>query len=142
MLKFKEFIEEKWRLSTGETKIYGKRHYADNVKDIDGHEVRVDFAGNADHHYGVNYTVNGSYYKTKPVHPETAKKILNHVNKSIGTFIRHVKPKSVSFGSKIDSNISMHDNLAKRIARRHGGTVTVTDSPNSDMIHHKIEFNR
>ncbi len=141
MKTFKQFIKEKWNVSSYDSPITGKRLFARNQKYVDGEHVDINFSGNADRDYNLEYTVNHDFYKRKPTDAETGKKILSHVNKTINTFVRRMKPKSVGFQSSDDRRIELHRMLARRLAKKHGGTVEVK-SRDFGPVRHTIRFNK
>jgi hypothetical protein len=131
-------LNEKWATDRSDTRIHGKKTYASNMTKIDGHDVRVDFSGNDKGEYVANYMVNGSYFKEKPIEKHIGKQIISHVGKSINTFVRHMKPKSLTMSSKFDRNIGLHDHLSKRLARRFDGTIERKEGP--ELTHHTVKF--
>ena len=133
----KKSLKESWKLGQYDSKISGKRKYADNHADIDGHHVHLSISGNKDNDYAVNYTVNGSYYKGS-MNPKTGQKITSHVNRSINSAIRHMKPRSMTFSSQDDKRMSIHTGLTKRLARRYGGKTERWDGVN--LTHDVVKF--
>ena len=135
MKTFKQYIREKWEVSSYDSPRTGKRLFARNQKHIDDEHVDVNFSGNSDKDYNLEYTVNQDYYKKKPTGAEKGKKILSHVGKTINTFVRQMKPKSIGFQSSDDRRIDLHNMLARRIAKKHGGTVEVKSKDFGKELH-------
>lgn len=138
MLSFKQYINEKWSVDSFDSKRTGKKLFSSNWKKIDDHEVGTHFSGNADKEFNLEYTVNGNLVN-QGTPRDTGKKIINHVNKSVNTFVRHMKPKELGFQSKYDQNISANAILAKRLARKHNGEVSSHETPGGS-IRHVVRF--
>ena len=140
MKTFKEFLEEKWKTDTYESRMSGKRIFASNWSNIDNHEVGLHFKGNSNKEFTTDYTVDGSFFRQPGMKKDTGVKIANHVGRSINTFVRHMKPKSLHFASGEDKKISLHNKLANRLARKFDGKVTSYEL--NDLVHHKVDFNK
>lgn len=138
-----DILNEKWKVSDYDSPRTGKKLFADNHKKIDGHDVHIGFSGNGEKHFNVDYDVDQSYDK-QSISPQTGKKVINHVGKSLHSFIRHMKPASITMASKKDRNIDLHAHLAQKIAKKYGGKVRVT--PGSDtgstLTRHTVEFDK
>tara|TARA_B110000503_G_C7097252_1_gene392194 strand:- start:759 stop:1181 length:423 start_codon:yes stop_codon:yes gene_type:complete len=137
MISFKEFINEDWKLWQGVRK-YPTRNgsYAHNFKNIDGHKVVLELSG-TEHRYQANYSVDDSYDK-KRISPQTGRKILHHVGRSIDSFVRHTKPKSITMSSQYENRMDLHSMVTRKLARKYNGNVSVTHGPN--LTHHTVEF--
>ena len=115
MISFKQFLIETWKIHNAAD----VEHY----KKVDGHQVRTTFIrGGKDKDHQIDYTVNDRFAKKKGgAGPAASKRIIQHVGDRVDQFVRHAKPKAVSFGASDDRN-DMHSAYAKHLARRHGGT--------------------
>ena len=128
MKTFKEWLLEKWEVSTTGT-------YAANTKKIGGHDVKTYFDKRFDsRRHAIGFKVDDEYskddlhtYNKPPPTPENATKIYGHVRKSISSFIRHGKPRGVSFMAYDGNYHDMYRVLARHIAKKHNGILTVND---------------
>jgi len=141
MLKsFTEFLKEQWRVEQWETKRSGPRKSFINQTKIGDHNVRMDLNGSGENaeHFNVEYTVDNDLYKQKKIDSKTGDKIVKHVNRSLSSFIRHAKPKTIYLQSNLDRNITIHGMLAKRLAKKYGGEVVVGTTPMGSTFHRVI----
>lgn len=137
----KKVLKEAWKLEKFQSK-YGNsapRILSHNHQKIDGHEIDLTINGSSGGHFVADYMVNGSFNRQK-MDSKTGKKILHHVGRSIDSFVRHVKPTSISFTSDKDKKISLHKALSNRLARKYGGTAKVEYSQSSAGDRHTVIF--
>ena len=57
MITFKQFLDEEWELERYVSKRTGPRLFTFNHIDIDGHEVRLDINGDANHEFSVAWAI-------------------------------------------------------------------------------------
>ncbi len=128
MIGFRDFLIEGWYVHGDGL---GGKDY-NNIsaeKNIHGRKVKVNFSGHRkSRHYEVSYDVDGAidkkYAARKTASAQHGREIAHHASKTIHRFINRVKPKSVYFSSHDPQKQRLHDGLAKRLAKKHGGKVS------------------
>ena len=102
--------------------------------------------------YGVNFKVNGDFERQHPMNINSSMKVLKHVHKSIDSFVRHVKPKSLRFEIEKQSKDNLGDarnvlykSLAHKIAKKHNGQVTTDNTYDRSgdvdrFVTHRVHF--
>ena len=138
-------MDETWKVETYDSKRTGKKILTHNHTKIDGHNVDLEINGSDEYRdFHANYTVDGGYYKGQSViktpSRSSGKKIIDHVGRSIHSFVRHMKPKSLTMGSKLDKNQRIHKAFAEKLAKKYGGEVSQNQYPHSDIVHHTVHF--
>lgn len=155
-MSFRKYLQEAWKFAQNEK---GKKssERAEHYSTVDGHRVNIIMTHMGGRSYDADFTVNGHVSKRRPVDPAVGKKILQHVNTQVDRFVRHVKPKELGFSSlkpltprytaqdQIDhaaAKTRVYTQVAKRMAKKHGGTAQTTDMEDLGYYNHTVKFKR
>lgn len=126
MLKFSEFILERWRKASDKGGI-------DHDHDIGGHKVKVMYRhieGKTQKHgghYTVDFSVDGSTKKHHTMDPKTGKQVLSHVHKSLNHFVSKKKPGSVTVFGATTKQHGVYQKAFNKLATKTGGKTSHDD---------------
>ena len=138
MIGFREFLDEGWKRRKGQTDHdEAWRHWANVGK----HDVSMAFSGHKGR-FGVDYEVDDGITAPTELNNRTkassaAVNVLKHVHNRIDQFVRHRKPKELSFTGFHPTKHMLHYMLAKKLAKKHGGHISVNKFGNQHKVHFK-----
>lgn len=88
------------------------------------------------HSYSTHFQVNGHFQKNKKMARGDGIKILARVHDHVNQFIKERKPSEIRFKANSPAKHDIYGAIAQRIAVKHGGKVTSTDTE------HTIKFKK